>query len=142
MQTRAEATISGLDTGAVAQVLEEAPVSIGVLYGSYARGEQRTQSDIDVAVSFADSLSSLERTRTRLSLITRLSDALGTDRIDVVPLDEAPPSLVTEILADGVLIVGSETAIEEYVENTDTDIHPEARRTAFDDVLSDLEQVV
>lgn len=142
MRTRANDLDSGLDLGAIEQALEVAPVSVGVIYGSYARGEQRADSDVDVAVAFAESLSSLERTRARLSIIRRLSDALGMDDVDVVPLDGAPQSLVREILADGIVVVGSPSDVRAYADETDDRLDPAARRAAFDDVLSELERVV
>lgn len=53
------------DLDVIRSVLEEAPVTLAVLYGSHARGEARPGSDVDVAVSFRESLSSVECTRTR-----------------------------------------------------------------------------
>jgi predicted nucleotidyltransferase len=61
-------------------------------------------SDVNLAVAFPDSLSSVERTRVRLLLIERLSVALGTDDVDVVPLDRAPEALLAEILRDGIIL--------------------------------------
>lgn len=142
MRIRANGPVPGLDLDAIEQVLEAAPVSVGVVYGSYARGEQRADSDVDVAVAFDDSLSSLDRTRARLSLIRRLSDVLGMDDVDVVPLDGAPQSLVREILADGIVVVGSPSDVEAYADETDDGLDPGARRAAFDDVLAELERVV
>lgn len=54
-----------LDLDGIRSVLEEAPVTLAVLYGSRTRGEARSGSDVDVAVSFREPLSSVERTRTR-----------------------------------------------------------------------------
>jgi len=47
-------------------------------------------SDVNLAVAFPDTLSSVERTRARLTLIERLSVALGTDDVDVVPSIRRP----------------------------------------------------
>lgn len=143
MRDRADVTLSDLDVDAIERVLETAPVTLGILFGSYARGENTAQSDVDVAVTFTDSLSSLDRTRARLGLIERLSDELGTDHIDVVPLTEIPQSLRSEILEDGILLVGSAAVLE----RTDGDSHSDEKHAedalkAFDEALTNIEQVV
>ncbi len=137
MRTHEDASISGPDVEAIVEIVADAPVSAAVLYGSYARGEQRLGSDIDVAVEFDESLSSIERTRARLELTERLGTTLGTDDIDVTPLSKAPAELKGEVLEDGICLYGS----------VDDDI-PEERTTRderladFDELLAELERVV
>jgi uncharacterized protein len=57
---------------------EYIPVSIGI-FGSYARGENKKGSDIDVLVEFKESLSLL----TLIKIENDLSDLLGI-RVDLV----------------------------------------------------------
>jgi predicted nucleotidyltransferase len=109
-----ETAIPGLDIEEIVRILERVPVTLGVLYGSHAQGEATGGSDIDLAVAFDESLSSVERTRARLELIEQLSTGLETDDVDVVPLSDAPSELLEEILTDGVLIYGSMTDLEPY----------------------------
>jgi predicted nucleotidyltransferase len=137
-----ETTISGLDIERVVRTLERAPVTLCILYGSHARGEADGRSDIDLAVAFDESLSSVERTRARLGLIEQLSTELGTNDVDVVPLSEAPSELVAEILTDGVLIYGSMTDLEPYRGQTPPPSTRQDRLAAFDDVLEELDRVV
>lgn len=127
------------EVGAVREVLAEFPVTFAALYGSRARGGPSATSDVDLAVGFDDSLDSNERTRARLSLIERLSRALGTDNIDVVPLARMQESLRREVREDGVLLLGSDTELGPVA------VQPrdhEERLAEFDELLTELEQVV
>lgn len=133
--------MSALDVDAIEAVLAEVPVSLGVLYGSHARDEATPSSDVDLAVAFVDSLSSVERTRVRLDLIERLTRRLGVD-VDVVPLDRAPPTLRREIREDGIVIVGSRADLDAYRESESETRTREQRLTEFDELLGDLERVV
>jgi predicted nucleotidyltransferase len=128
-----------LDLDELRRVLADAPVTLALLYGSRARGEAGSGSDIDLAVAFRDSLSSPERTRTRLSLIERLDAALGTDAVDVIPLDRAPDALLGEILRDGIVVHGEESALERYRSRDGNDGDDRER---LDDVLADIEAFI
>ena len=109
-----ETTFSNLDVETVVRILDEVPVTLGVLYSSHARGDATERSDIDLAVAFDESLSSVERTRARLGLIERLSTELATNDVDVVPFSRVPDELLEEILIDGFLIHGSMEDLESY----------------------------
>lgn len=133
-------TGGSLDTAAIREVLDEAPVTVGVLYGSQARGDATPSSDVDLAVAFDESLSSVERTRARVALIERIGTVLGIDNVDVVPLTEVSSRLYQEILEDGHILYGSldESARQE---ESRASTH-EARLEAFDEILADIERVV
>jgi predicted nucleotidyltransferase len=137
-----ETTIPGLNVERIVRILERAPVTLCILYGSHARGEPTGRSDIDLAVAFDESLSSVERTRARLGLIEQLSTELGTDDVDVVPLSDASSPLLEEILTDGVLIYGSMTDLEPYRGQTPSPSTRQDRLATFDDVLEELDRVV
>ena len=142
MRELEETTIPGFDIEGVVRILERVPVTLGVLYGSHARSEADGRSDIDLAVAFDESLSSVERTRARLELIEQLSTGLETDDVDVVPLSDALSELLEEILTDGVLIYGSMTDLEPYRGKTPPSSTRQDRLAAFDDVLEELDRVV
>lgn len=138
MRTRDDVSIPGLDVATIVETVEDAPVTAAVLYGSHARGEATPGSDVDLAVQFDESLSSEERTRARLALIERLSTALGTDAVDVVPLSGASDDLKRDIFVDGIRLYGR--VDERPVGETARD-HDE-RLADFDDLLAELERVV
>lgn len=69
------------------------------VFGSYIRGEQTPQSDLDVLVEFSDSVSLLEYSRLELEL----SDALGL-KVDLVSKTALKPRIGKHILAEVVQI--------------------------------------
>lgn len=73
------------------------------LFGSYATGDARLESDVDVAVllSGADDFERFER---RLRLIGEVEVALGRRPVDVIVLNDAPPLLAHQVLKHGQLI--------------------------------------
>jgi predicted nucleotidyltransferase len=131
-----------VDTEAMTAILEEAPLTLAVLYGSVARGEETEGSDVDVAVAFEDDLSSAERTRARLDLIARLSAALDRDAVDVTPLADAPPELRRAIRADGIVLLGSASDLDASLADLPDARSHDERLAAFDELLSDIERVV
>ena len=84
--------------------LEETPIPLvcAYLFGSYARGEQRAGSDVDVAVLFARSgLNTL--TGPISTLRGELERAVGRT-VDVIDIRRAPVDLTHRILRDGQLL--------------------------------------
>lgn len=142
MKSLEDVDIDGVDIETLREVLEESPITLGVLYGSVARGTDHERSDIDVAVEFDEDLSSTDRTDARLSLIERLAIALGTDDVDVVPIARVPHSLLDEIRTDGVILIGSESDLERHVGSRTRDSGEEDPTASFDDILDDIERVV
>ncbi|ESS08663.1 MAG: putative nucleotidyltransferase [uncultured archaeon A07HN63] len=133
-----EADSLAVDTDAIIEVLDDAPVTAAVLYGSHARGDATADSDVDLAVVFDDSLGSVETTRARLGLIERLTARLGTDDIDVVPLARTHATLRREIYDDGIVLYGSPDALPAM-----DDPSPAAdQMAAFDELLTEIERVV
>lgn len=140
MRNRSDVSRLNLDVDAIVEALEDAPVESCVLFGSYARRDERGTSDVDLAVEFDDSLASTERTKARLTLIERVSTRLGIDSVDVIPIADVSPELRREILEDGVLIYG--TAPDLATESTDEASDHDETMARFDDLISDLERVV
>jgi predicted nucleotidyltransferase len=97
--------LGGSLPASVAQRIRELPeilagrseVVFAYLFGSAARGELQPSSDVDIAVFLASDVDLLEA---RADLIALLSRHLGTDRVDVVLLNEAPTALLGRILLD------------------------------------------
>jgi hypothetical protein len=75
------------------------------LFGSQARGDAGTLSDIDVAVFIDEDFAEPGPYGYDAELITDLMTALGTNDIDVVLLNQAPPLLYHRVLRDGKLLV-------------------------------------
>ncbi len=64
-------------------------VAFAYLFGSMVSGKPAPLSDVDIAVYLTEG----DFSEKRLELIGDLSDILGTDRVDLVILNTAPPGL-------------------------------------------------
>jgi uncharacterized protein len=88
---------------ALRRALEAEPdVANAVLFGSRARGSERPDSDVDVAVQLMPGAP--RDARAVGGLAARLEAATGHS-IGLVLLDEAPPPLAYRIFRDGRLLV-------------------------------------
>ncbi len=138
----------GLDDDAldaVRGVLADKPVRLGVLFGSQATGTAGSHSDIDVAVEFDPAVADDERYRHRLSLVVDLSQALGTDDLDLVDLDTVRPAVGLSALQDATLLVGNQDRREQLVSEFERQAEtPTAaqRCDRFDAALDRLEERV
>jgi Predicted nucleotidyltransferases len=138
----------GLDDNAlnaVRSVLADHSVRLGVLFGSHASGTAGSHSDVDIAVEFDPDVVDDERYRHRLSLVVDLSQALGTDDLDLVDLDTVRPAVGLSALQDATLLVGDhdrrEQLVSEFERRTETPT-ADQRRDRFDAALERLEEWV
>jgi predicted nucleotidyltransferase len=76
-----------------------------MLIGSQARGTPGPLSDVDIAVWHDQGLDPASCLRLQLNLARAAGDALGTDEIDIVMLNKAPPLLRHRAVRDGRLLV-------------------------------------
>ena len=90
---------------AVISRLKEAPISLALLFGSYATGHAIPGSDIDIAVEYDETIEDI--TDIHLSLVADLTRILGRDDIDVVRLTSVDPRIAVEALEDGQLLIGT-----------------------------------
>lgn len=81
----------------------EPEVVSAYLFGSHAEGRVHRGSDVDVAVLLDRSMAETERARfdVRLRLAAALGAALHRNDIDVVVLNDAPPTLARAIVTKG-----------------------------------------
>lgn len=140
MRDRRDLSVYDLDAEAMLEVLEDAPVTLAILFGSRARSNPHGSSDVDLAVEFSPSLSSVDRTRVRLDLISQLSSALNFDAVDVVPLTAVSTELRREIQADGIVLYGDKP--DWFDTDAGSDPTHEETLTRFDEIVDRLERVV
>jgi hypothetical protein len=95
-------------------LFQQHPVRLAYLFGSQATRRTHPSSDIDVAVLLDEALTPDERFAERIRLLGDLSRIFGTDHVDLVLLNEAPPLLAYEVLRHGVLLycADAQTRIE------------------------------
>ena len=89
--------------------LEQRPeVLEAYVFGSFARQEEQPHSDVDVAV-YLVSLPA-EGLGADAQIAADLMRALGSDRVDVVVLNTAPPLLYHRVLRDGIRLFARDLA--------------------------------
>ncbi len=86
----------------IAPILKTYGVVFAGLFGSYARGEQHAQSDVDILIRFGEPKSLLDHVRLEYSL----SDVLQK-KVDVVTEPSLHPLLKKNILQDLQPIYGT-----------------------------------
>jgi len=97
------------DQGEVTPLFGQRPEAVAAyLFGSAAGGHVHAESDIDIALLIekgtAEELDRIEPYDYKASVIAELSQALGTDKIDLVLLHQAPPFLANEVISRGKLL--------------------------------------
>jgi hypothetical protein len=78
--------------------IEDKPVVV-YLFGSFARGEERLTSDIDVAIWYDQPLP--PGTLTKISL--RLEESVVPYRVDIVDLTQADQILLNRVQREGIV---------------------------------------
>lgn len=85
-------------------------VHLLVLFGSHARGDSHRASDIDLAVLFGREISP----RQELEFLGAVTQACGTDRVDLVNARNATPLLLKEIASSAVPLYESSPGKLDY----------------------------
>ena len=78
---------------------QEYPISELGIFGSYARGEQQPDSDLDILVAFEQPVTLFDLVR----LENELTDKLGIE-VDLVTKDSLKPPVETRVSDDLVLV--------------------------------------
>ena len=104
------------------------------LFGSRAAGRAQAHSDVDIAVFVDESALRRQDYGYAAQLTTYLMSALGSNRIDVVVLNRAPPLLYHRVLRDGRRILSRDlratTTREGYALSRYCDFVPQLAKIA------------
>lgn len=73
-------------------------VRLVYLMGSQASGQTKPYSDVDMAVLFDQNLNARQRFDARIELLSYLTKFLGTNNIDLIDLQSAPPFFAYEAI--------------------------------------------
>jgi predicted nucleotidyltransferase len=91
--------------GRLSHGLDQDGVVAAMLIGSQARGTVGPLSDVDIAVWHDPALDSRGRLDLQLKLADEAGRALGTDEIDIVLLNHAPPLMCHRAIRDAKRLV-------------------------------------
>lgn len=94
----------------------EEDVELAYLFGSVAEGKAGELSDIDIGVYLADTVTKAQRGLMRIELISGLTALLGSDRVDLLVLNDTPPVLSFEIIRPNVLVFERDSSLKVDVE--------------------------
>jgi uncharacterized protein len=92
----------------LSDALDQEGVVAAMLIGSQARGNPGPMSDVDIAVWYDPELDSRDRFDLQLDLVGDAARALGTDEIDLVLLNHAPPLMRHRAIREGKRLVERE----------------------------------
>jgi len=96
----------------VARLMDARPeVLEAYLFGSRARGDAQAHSDVDVAVYVDAARLPHAPFGYRAASTTYLMAGLGTNRVDVVVLNQAPPLLYHRVLRDGIRLLARDLKV-------------------------------
>lgn len=96
------------------KLFEEKEVLLGYLFGSFAKGEESPSSDIDIAVLLLEENPSLFQ-----ELVVGIRKTLGTERFELVILNQVPPLFAFEVVAEGVVVYArDEETLNDFEMNT------------------------
>jgi predicted nucleotidyltransferase len=98
-----------------ARLAEVCDLDFAFLYGSRAHGDARGDSDVDVAVYFAPTVSERDLFRRRLEIAADL-ESLGDP--DVVVLNQAPPLLAHRALMGRPIVINDRTSYVRFFVRT------------------------
>lgn len=84
------------------------PVKFAYLFGSYARNDIGSLSDIDIAVFLDETLNDDKRFDLRLELINCMIKIFKTDKIDLIILNDSPLLLSFRVIHDGLILYSSD----------------------------------
>lgn len=93
------------------QFKEDRKIAFAYLFGSSARGDEGPLSDVDIAVYLTQEKDQLVM---RTKLMEKVAKTLGTDRIDVIVLNDATPVLGFAVVKDGILLKEDSSRRIEY----------------------------
>lgn len=105
------------------------------LHGSHVRGTSHAESDVDLGLllDYEAHPGRMERDAARIALIGDLQMALGRNDIDVVILNDAPPTLARHVVLDGIRVFcrdeGTDHDFRRNVQLRAADLAPFLRRT-------------
>jgi len=95
-------------TSLLAQEFQNQPVAAVYVFGSVARGTDRTDSDIDIAVLYLETPS---RTLMERPFLLEAALSLKLHRpVQIIVLNDAPADLVHRVLRDGLIILEKDAA--------------------------------
>ncbi|MCO8255779.1 nucleotidyltransferase domain-containing protein [Haladaptatus sp. AB618] len=113
MKRTSDTDIDGIDVTRFQSYLSQTEVTFALLFGSHARGTATPTSDVDIVLHFPDQFDARERFQRRNRIDADLQ-AYAAGFVDVSDIEQLPLNVVHSAVRDGILLVGDETAVDDY----------------------------
>lgn len=132
-----EPTSAAVDIDGMSAHLAQTSVEFALLFGSHAHGSASESSDVDVALRFPEGVDAYERFRRRNRIDAELQE-YAASFVDVSDIATLPIPVAYTALRDGILLVGTESAVKAYREPVEQeyeatkDEREQARRELID----------
>lgn len=141
---RAEQTTLGerLPIEDLQSLFENQQVSVAICFGSHVRGQEHNDSDIDIAIEFADTRPGEDSYNdTFFRMYEAVSEVIATDDVDLVDVHSLSGSLARAVFSEGVLLYGDrdrvETLRDQYIEGDGARRSPRER---LDDAIEQIDE--
>jgi uncharacterized protein len=95
--------VSTLNVQKLIEIAKRVGITYLALFGSYARGNATTKSDVDLAARFGRTITLFDLANAQLEM----EQALGR-KVDLIPLDSAYPFIRDEIAKEAITLFQSE----------------------------------
>lgn len=102
-------SISLNEQNAIKNYFKTQPVVVVYFFGSIATGLENSQSDVDIAVLFDDSVKKETRFQKKLEILGVLTSILRRDDVDVVILNDSPVALKFSAIQPAKIIYEKDT---------------------------------
>lgn len=83
---------------------KEADIVLAYLFGSAARGEMTSLSDIDIGILFNSRISAMRRYDLKLELMGNISSVSGINKIDIIDMEKGSALLNYNIIKHGKIL--------------------------------------
>lgn len=114
------------------------PVSLVVLFGSYATEDTHRLSDFDIAVKFEPDVDQEEKLELLDEITVAIQRTVGVEAVDLVDLDMVRPAIGYNALRNGKLVYGERnTAVELEAEFLVRKLDFQHVKRTWDEALTD-----
>ena len=96
--------IDDLDRLKMEKIFKENQVLLALVFGSVARGDNSSISDIDIGLFFSPNTTKKERFDSILIISSKIQRILKKNEIDIVAINDAPSRLKFKIMTEGKII--------------------------------------
>lgn len=98
------------------KIFEEEGAVLAYLFGSATRRKMGPLSDVDIAVLFSGKVKKDDYFAKRLKLASKIDEALGIYKTEVICLNDAPPLLKHRVVFYGIVIFVSDLHLKRNLE--------------------------